>query len=677
MASFFSELKRRNVFRVAAAYALVAWLAIEIASVVLPALLAPDWVHRVLTFLVILGFPIALIFAWAYELTPGGLKREKEVDRSVSITPQTGRNLDFIIIGLLVVALMYFVSTHDWSDEADTVIAHPREGVSQASVAVLPFANRSALADDAFFAEGIHDDILTSLAKIGSLKVISRTSMLEYQDTTKNMKTIGEELGVATILEGGVQRAGDRVRINVQLIDTGTDEHLWAESFDRQLTAENVFSIQSEIATAIATALKAQLSPSEQANIETIPTRNLEAYDFYLRAQTHSDDPSVSSTLRYIELMEKAVASDPAFALAWADISTAYGYMYWNTKEVEYRDLALQAVERALGLDPDLPEAHLSKAYYHYWGFLDYDRALEELAIAERGMPGDFNIHSAKAYVLRRTGLFDEALSSLERARSLDPRSVFLLGQIAEHLMVMQRFEKAAEYMERSLYLDPGVPYSILLSGYIDYELTGDVSKWRDATARVPTVGEPLNLYAAWRAAMHDRAFDDALAILSSWPDDVVLYQFYRYPVAMLIGQTHLVAGNADLAAAKFEKSRALLETLIAAEPDDPRLHAALGMTYAALGMTEDAIRAGKHATELLPRSKDALHSTQFIADLAVTAATAGDVELATGQLDLVLGNPGYGQIEGIFADPRFDAIRDDPSFKALETKYRRVKQST
>ena len=280
MASLFTELKRRNVFRVAAAYAVVGWLAVEIASVVLPALLAPEWVHRVLTFLVILGFPIVLIFAWAYELTAEGLKREKDVDRSQSITPQTGRKLDFMVIGLLSVALIYFVSTHDWSGESDAVVQTSGEETSRASVAVLPFANRSALADDAFFAEGIHDDILTSLAKIGSLKVISRTSMLEYQDTTKNMKTIGEELGVATILEGGVQRAGDRVRINVQLIDTGTDEHLWAESFDRHLTAENVFSIQSEIATAIATALKAQLSPSEQANIETIPTRNLEAYDF-------------------------------------------------------------------------------------------------------------------------------------------------------------------------------------------------------------------------------------------------------------------------------------------------------------------------------------------------------------------------------------------------------------
>ena len=237
----------------------------------------------------------------------------------------------------------------------------------------------------------------------------------------------------------------------------------------------------------------------------------------------------------------------------------------------------------------------------------------------------------------------------------------------------MQRYDEAAEYIERSLYLDPSEPFSVLLSGYIDFELTGDVSKWRDATARAPTMGEPPNLYAAWHAAMHDRAFDDALAILGSWPDDVVLYQFYRYPVAMLAGQTHLASGNTDLAAKEFENSRVLLEPLVAAEPDDPRLHAAIGMTYAALGMTEYAIRAGRRATELLPRSKDALHSTQFVADLAITAAMVGDVELATGQLDIVLGNPGYGQIEGIFTDPRFDNIREDPAFKALEAKYRRV----
>ena len=218
MSSLFRELKRRNVFRVAAAYAVVGWIVVEIASVVLPSLLAPEWVARVVTLLVILGFPIVLVFAWAFELTPEGLKLEKDVDRSQSITPQTGRKLDFMVIGLLSVALIFFVSTHDWSggvdsDSVSDIGIVTNETDSQPSVAVLPFANRSALVDDAFFAEGIHDDILTSLAKIGSLKVISRTSVLEYQDTKKNMKTIGEELGVGAIVEGGVQRAGNRVRI--------------------------------------------------------------------------------------------------------------------------------------------------------------------------------------------------------------------------------------------------------------------------------------------------------------------------------------------------------------------------------------------------------------------------------------------------------------------------------
>ncbi len=248
MAGLFAELKRRNVFRVGLAYAIVAWLLVEVASVVLPTFKAPEWVMQVFTFLVILGFPLALIFAWAFELTPEGIKREAEVDRAESITHVTGRKLDFAIIGLLVIAVVYF-AVDKFVLQGETEQASV---VREKSIAVLPFENLSQDATNEPFTIGIHDDILTQISKISALKVISRTSVMEYSDTTKNLKTIGAELGVATVLEGGVQRAGDRVRINVQLIDAATDEHLWADTYDRRLTAANIFAIQTEIATAIA-----------------------------------------------------------------------------------------------------------------------------------------------------------------------------------------------------------------------------------------------------------------------------------------------------------------------------------------------------------------------------------------------------------------------------------------
>ena len=271
MASVWGELRRRNVVKVAVAYAVVGWLLIEAADLLLENFGAPDWVVKTFTILVFLGFPLALIFAWAYELTPEGIKKENEVDRARSVTRQTGRKLDFIIIGVMAIAIAYFLADKFvWvGEEAATTVAVSEE---RPSVAVLPFANRSANEDDAFFVDGIHDDLLSQISKIGSIKVISRTSVLQYRDTTKTIPQIAEELGVATVLEGAVQRAGQQVRINVQLIDARTDEHLWSEIYDRQLSAANIFSIQSEIATAIAEALRVALSPEEQDRLKAVPT---------------------------------------------------------------------------------------------------------------------------------------------------------------------------------------------------------------------------------------------------------------------------------------------------------------------------------------------------------------------------------------------------------------------
>jgi TolB-like protein len=317
---FIAELKRRNVFRVGAAYAIVAWLLIEVASVLLPTFDAPDWVMKAFSTLVILGFPLTLVIAWAFELTPEGIKREADVDPGESVTKETGRKLDFIIIGVLAVGIIYFA--------VDKFVREPGPDhpsvVREKSIAVLPLANRSANEADAFFVDGMHDDILTHVSKIRSLKVISRTSVMDYRDTKKNMKTIGRELGVATILEGGVQRSGSQVRINVQLIDAETDEHLWAEIYDRKLTAENLFSIQSEIATAIADALRASLSPEEQDRLATVPTQNLAAYEAYLLGKQRMAKPSIVALEEATVYFEQAIEFDPDFALAYVGLADAY-----------------------------------------------------------------------------------------------------------------------------------------------------------------------------------------------------------------------------------------------------------------------------------------------------------------------------------------------------------------
>ncbi len=354
MRPFLAELRRRNVYKVGVAYAVVAWIALQAASFLLPSFGAPAWVFRVLVLLVVLGFVLALAFSWAFELTPEGLKRTHEVPHEHSITHVTGRKLDFAIIGLLIVALG--ISVYLNFREA------PRSHRS-ASIAVLPFTSRSIDPAHAMFADGIHDELLTSLANIGSLKVISRTSVMEYRETTKNLRQIGKELSVATVLEGAVQRAGDNVRINVQLIDAATDEHLWANTYDRRLSTDNLFAIQTEIATTIADKLKATLKPDEKERITKVPTENLQAYNLYLAGRQNVYQRKVENLQRARELFEQAIALDPKFAKAYSGLSDTLMILYSNFGALE-PDVVLPKsktlLDKALALDPDDADIHAS-----------------------------------------------------------------------------------------------------------------------------------------------------------------------------------------------------------------------------------------------------------------------------------------------------------------------------
>ncbi len=395
MSSFFRELKRRNVIRVAIAYIIVAWLLLQVVDVVVPILALPDSVGKLVLLLMGIGFPLALIFAWAFELTPEGLKREKDVVRDESITTRTGRKLDRTIIVVLVVALgLSLYANFSGREETDKTESIGNEDADR-SIAVLPFTNRSADKADAFFVDGIHDELLTQLAKIGSLKVISRTSVMEYRDTTKKIPKIAEELGVTNILEGGVQRAGDRVRIFAQLINAATDEHAWAETYDRELTVNNVLEIQSEIARSISTALQVTLSPEEEGRLDRRMTDDLPAYEAYLRAQElrRTDYPEARQTA--IDELLFALDRDPEFAAGWAELAYAYLRNYWFIDPAEsLRNLAREAIDKGRAIEPDLVDLDVSEGYYHYWGFRDYDKALQALERAIKVAPGDVEVIS-------------------------------------------------------------------------------------------------------------------------------------------------------------------------------------------------------------------------------------------------------------------------------------------
>jgi TolB-like protein len=519
--SFFEELKRRNVFRVGVAYAITVWVLIQALSIFLPTFEAPMWVMKVISIMLIAGFPVVLIFAWAYELTPEGIKRDSEVNPQQSIAPKTGRKLNNAIIVLMALAIGFLLFDRFTEGGPDPVSdplatagasASGNQGadpsaatgpaVSRQSIAVLPFDNRSRNEDDAFFVEGVHDDLLTNLARIGSLKVISRTSVTRYRDTSMSIPDIARELGVATIMEGAVQRAGDTVRINVQLIDANTDEHLWAEIFDRQMTAGNLFAIQSEISEKIATALKATLSPAEQQKLNVQPTENLAAYNAYLRGRQLMTRRNSESIDNAAAEFRRAVDLDPDFALAWANIAHVAGLQtqYSDLDMLESVQIRRQAIERALALDDQLGEAHLAKAR-----LLSFEGMIPE---AEKSYQRTIELSPGNATAYQWYGDFlndfpyrrSEALQHARHAVDLDPMSVIMKSNVADILMSLGRYEQAEQQLEYVLELDPGfAPVYALMSDLMGVTGRMDMqARWIQKSMELDPGRLVLNLQLLW-----------------------------------------------------------------------------------------------------------------------------------------------------------------------------------
>ena len=451
--SLFSELKRRNVFKVAVAYIIVAWLLLQISDTLVPALLLPEWFHSAVAFLLIMGFPVAMVFAWAFELTPGGLKKEKEVDRVESISHETGKKLNFAIIAVLVVAVVFLIGKI-WleGDNTTTIVA----SAAEKSIAVLPFDNRSADEEDAeFFAVGVHDELLTLLSKLGDLKVISRTSV-ERLDQNLSIPEIGALLSVATVLEGQVQRAGDRLRINVQLIRATEEDHLWATTYDRELTASNIFDVQSDIARTIADELHVQLSARDDTLLSAVPTRNTEALQRYMLGRQLIERSNFESLEQAVRYFSEATELDPDYAEAWTAAAFANSRMY-QTGLIglqEYVTAATLAVERALRIDNVLPEAHAELAALQ-WQSGDVEAAEVSFKTAlELGSGDSRSLYSYGNY-LRMTGRPQEAIPILKRALDGNPLSVNTLFELGKAEMYSGQPEQFIIRGEKILEIDP------------------------------------------------------------------------------------------------------------------------------------------------------------------------------------------------------------------------------
>jgi TolB-like protein/Tfp pilus assembly protein PilF len=494
--SFIEELKRRNVFRVGFAYVVVAWVIAQVADLVLENITAPDWLMQAILLILASGLPIALIFAWAFEMTSEGLKKEKDVDRSQSITPKTGRKLNALIMGMLVIALGYFaydkfILRPGGEIElitAETSLAEPAPAVAdelprEKSIAVLPFANRSSREEDEFFTEGIHDDLLTRLSKIGSMKVISRTSVLRYKDSKKSIPEIAAELNVTTVLEGGIQRSGDQIRINVQLIDAKTDEHLWAETFDRKLTAENLFAIQSEISTAIASALEATLSAEEETRLKIVPTINMAAYTAYLRGRQLQTRRTSTDLEQALAEFTRATELDPAYALAWVGVAESANLLvdYGSLSATEAREKGGQAIRNALAINSDLGEAYASLGME----FAQQQKYSEAEASYKRAIELSPNYASSYQWysglLSNMPDRLDESVAIIEKAAELDPMSSIIKSNLAGRLWASGRYDEAEAQFLQVIELDPdfAINYSSLASFYSNTQgRFADALKW-------------------------------------------------------------------------------------------------------------------------------------------------------------------------------------------------------
>ncbi|MCZ6826889.1 MAG: hypothetical protein O7D88_05265 [Gammaproteobacteria bacterium] len=457
LSGFIRELSRRNVFKVAAVYVVTAWLVMQIADTMFPAFQMPAWTITFVAFLLLIGFPIAMLLSWAFEMTPDGLKREKDIEHAESIAVQTGNKLNVITITLLGIAVVFFaLDKFGVGDkESGTAIAQDKK-----SIAVIPFENISGDAANDPFTIGIHDDLLTHLSRIGSLKTISRTSMLQYRNTTKTIPEIARELGVATILEGGVQRSGDRIRINAQLIDAETDTHLWAATYDRQLTAGNIFAIQTEIAMSIAEALAATLTEGEQQRLAKVPTESLAALDAYFLGKQLLERRTRESLLAAVEYFEEVIKLDPDFALGHSGLADAYMILPEHDENLDLdmvKQKSVAAVNRALELDPNIPEVLASMAWNLMIHEYKWDEAEKIMRRALEIEPNNTNALHWMSHILSWQGRQEEGLKYAERAVEVDPLSLLMERNLSYILVDSGRFDEAIKLAYEVRERDPGL----------------------------------------------------------------------------------------------------------------------------------------------------------------------------------------------------------------------------
>ena len=613
---------------------------------------------------------------------PEKLRRgRRDPASAVSVRPVTAPRWPkaALAIAFLVSAVALVISSLIFFNRAPpTSVARALSALAaipEKSIAVLPFENLSNEKENAYFADGVQDEILTGLSRVADLKVISRTSVMQYKaGLQRNLREVATGLGVAHVLEGTVQRAGGRVRVNAQLIDARTDSQLWAERYDRDVA--DVFAIESEVAGKIVAELQAKISPSEKAAIEQKPTADLVAHDLYIQAKTLNatfafSTPLGESLTEAVRLLNQAIDRDPAFALAYYQLAQAHDQLYiagidHTPARLAMADAAIQSLTR---LRPNSGEAHLALAKHLYWGYLDYDHAREELKLAQQSLPNDPLSFEILGFIDRRQGRWAESTKNLERAIELDPQNSGILKQLADSYVCLRRYADGERILDRVIAIDPkystmrAYRAAIALYWHADpHPLSSTIRAIIAEDSR-----EAKNIAQLWLdVSLCERDFDGASRAIAALPIAGCYDDFIPFPRIWCQGVVAQMKGDKAAANAAFTTARNEAAKLIADQPDYAEALCVLGMADAALGNKEDAIREGRRAVELVPVSKNAIEGALLIRYLAVIYAWTGEKDRALERLDEAVKLPSYLSYGELLLHPRWDPLRGDPRFDKI-----------
>jgi TolB-like protein len=653
-------------------------LLVQVTTQVFPIFEIPNWALRLIVLAIVIGFPIALVLAWAFELTPEGIKRTEDVDRATEKRGKSHGWIYVVAVGAVLSIGLFFLGRFSTGNNAASRQSEAITGSSipQKSIAVLPFENRSRDPDNAYFADGIQDEILTRLAKIADLKVISRTSTQHYKSAPENLPEIARQLGVAHVLEGSVQKSRDTVRVNVQLIKAANDSHLWAETFDRKLT--DIFSVESEVAKAIAEQLRAKLTGQEEHAIAAKPTDNPEAYNAYLRGLAYSlKTTTPANSLGAQKYLKEAVRLDPKFALSWALLSyiDARGYLGTLQPTLALREEARQAAETALTLQPNLGEAILAKGQYYYACLKDYETAVSYFEQARQFLPNSSRIPESLAYVARRRGQWDQSESYFNEAERVDPRNANLVAQHALSYGFLRRFPEALRKLDQVLSITPDDVDTLALKGAIA-QAEGDLPRAAALLAPLhPAADDPEAFETQVYQAILERR--PALVIprlkeILAKPDPALGY--FNGELRFWLGWAQEVAGDRAAAQVSWRQARNELESFLKNQPENGRIIGAVALTNAGLGNKAAAFAVTEQAMAVVPIEKDAVFGPIPLEILARVAAQMGEPDRAIATLEKLLSIPYAGPMREevpltpalLRLDPMFDPLRGDPRFQKL-----------